>query len=145
MIFEQPYVNEALMLILGAVLGWLPNRKKNKVDTKLIEVQVLEKAIQVINKDVVLPLRENQRLLLEDYESLRKTIIILRNAINKMHYCPAASNCPIKHELQKSEGINAKGTKRKPATNRQREPNRPRDDTDDEDTTDDSEVEPYTR
>lgn len=117
----EQYISEAVMLILGAVLGWFPNRKKQKVDTKQIEVQVLENALQVLNKDVVEPLRENQRLLQEDYTKLNVKFKILQDALSQMYKCRIAHSCPIRLQLQKSEGLDGKGYDNRPPTYRARD------------------------
>lgn len=117
----EQYVTEALMLILGALVGWLPNRKKQKVDTKQIEVDVLEKSLQVLNKDVVKPLRDNLELLQIDNAEINKQLTILKNAINKMYSCRFLSTCPIRIELSKSEGSNRKGNTSRPRSNRPRD------------------------
>ncbi|MFV0329665.1 MAG: hypothetical protein ACK5KL_07570, partial [Dysgonomonas sp.] len=83
----EQYISEAVMLILGAFLGWLPNRKKQKVDTKQIEVDVLEKSLQVLDKNVVQPLLRNMELLQNDNASISQQLNVLKNAINKMYKC----------------------------------------------------------
>jgi len=121
MILDQPYITEALMLVLGAVLGWLPNRNKNKADTRKVEVEVLTTSLQTLRNDVVEPLKVELKSLREDYDSINKTLKTLQNAINKMYGCPALPHCPIRVELQKQDR-NGKNGKPKQPTNRQREP-----------------------
>lgn len=119
----EQYITEALMLILGALVGWFPNRKKQKVDTKQIEVEVLEKSLQILNKDVVEPLRNNLELLRSEYTELNNRLKKFQDAINKMYNCRNLAGCPIRIELQKSENNNRRGN-----TDKQRA-NRPRDST----------------
>ena len=137
----EQYISEALMLILGTFLGWFPNRKKQKVDTKEIEVQVLEKAIQVLNKDVVDPLRENMKLLQADNDKFLKQLKRLQHAINQMYKCRIVDTCPIRVELQKSERANRKGHDNRPPTYRARDSTDNERDKAGDDSTEDSEIE----
>lgn len=117
----EQYISEAVMLILGAFLGWLPNRKKQKVDTKQIEVDVLEKSLQVLDKNVVQPLLKNMELLQEENASISQQLKVLKNAINKMYKCRTLDACPIRIELQKSEGGDRKGNSNRPPAYRPRD------------------------
>lgn len=136
----EQYISEAVMLILGAFLGWFPNRKKQKVDTKQIEVQVLENALQVLNKDVVEPLRENQRLLLEDYNKLSIQFKKLQHAISQMYKCRTLDSCPIRFELQKHEGVDRKGYDNRPTAYRARDSTRRENNKGDNDSSDNSDT-----
>lgn len=121
MIFEQ-YISEIVMLVVGALVGWFPNRKKQRVDVRQIEVDVLEKAIQVLNKDVVEPLTDRFTDLQGDYSKLLKELRCLKNAINKAYNCRYVASCPIRDELQNNRiEPKPKGGRKQP-TNRQREP-----------------------
>lgn len=117
----EQYITEALMLILGALVGWFPNRKKQKVDTKQIEVEVLEKALIVIEKNVVEPLTNRFILLQTENDITNQNLKKLQNAINKMYNCRSLSNCPIRIELSKPEGNNRKGNAGRPRANRPRD------------------------
>lgn len=123
----EQYLGEVLTGVVTALITYFSTRKKNKVDTKQIEVDVLEKSLQVLNKDVVQPLRENLELLQDDYSVITQKLNTLQNAINKMYSCRSLSACPIRIELSKSEKPNRKGN-----SNRTRG-NRPRDSTSGED------------
>jgi len=103
----EQYIPELMTLVLGAFLGWFPNRKKQRVDTKQIEVDVLEKSLQVLHKDVVEPLTARFVLLQEDYGNVLVQLKQLRNAIEKMHNCRYVNECPIRRELQndKANGL----------------------------------------
>ncbi|MDR3057758.1 MAG: hypothetical protein LBU84_06415 [Prevotella sp.] len=131
------------MLVLGAVLGWLPNRNKNKADTRKVETEVLTTSLQTLRNDVVEPLRVELKTLREDYDSINKTLKTLQNAINKMYGCPALPSCPIRVELQKQDR-NGKNRKPKQPTNRQREPVDKDNDESSDSSTIDSETEYYT-
>ena len=140
----EQYITEILVLIVGAFVGWFPNRKKQKVDTKQIEVDVLEKALQVLNKDVVQPLRDNLELLRVENSGISKELKTLKNAVNKMYTCRSLSNCPIRIELQKPDKNNGrKGSNAKPTTNRQREPSGGENDTTGDSAADDGEDQPH--
>ncbi len=121
MIFEQ-YIGELIVAIGSAATTWLISRKKQKVDTKKIEIEILEKSLQILNKDVVEPLQDRLVLLQNDYTSLNKNLKRLQDAINKMYNCRLLPSCPIRAELQKQENSVRKGNNRKQPTNRQREP-----------------------
>ncbi len=120
----EQYIPELMTLVLGAFLGWFPNRKKQRVDTKQIEVDVLEKSLQVLHKDVVEPLTERFVLLQNDYNDVLTQLKLLKNAIEKMHNCRFVADCPIRFELQNRQNGNRQGYRRQPTTNRQREPDR---------------------
>lgn len=141
----EQYITEILVLIVGAFVGWFPNRKKQKVDTKQIEVDVLEKSLQVLNKDVVQPLRDNLELLRVEYSELSKDFKKIKNAVNKMYSCRHLTSCPISLELQKSDKNNGnrKGNGGKPTTNRQREPVDRENDTSGDSAADDGEDQPH--
>lgn len=117
----EQYISEAVMLILGAILGWLPNRKKQKVDTKQIEVEVLEKALQVLQKDVVSPLTNRLVSLQEENETISKTLKKLQNAINQMYKCRLLESCPIRFQLQGTKTTDRKGSSSRPGSNRPRD------------------------
>jgi hypothetical protein len=121
MIFEQ-YISEIVMLVVGALVGWFPNRKKQRVDVRQIEVDVLEKAIQVLNNDVVEPLTGRFTSLQDDYSKLLKEIRCLKNAINKAYNCRHVADCPIRNELQSGKTESKSRSRIKQPTNRQREP-----------------------
>ncbi len=118
----EQYIPELMTLVLGAFLGWFPNRKKQRVDTKQIEVDVLEKSLQVLHKDVVEPLTARFVLLQEDYGNVLVQLKQLRNAIEKMHNCRYVNECPIRRELQNDKANGNTHYRRRTPTNRQREP-----------------------
>ena len=118
----EQYISELIMLVVGAFVGWFPNRKKQRVDTKQIEVEVLEKAIQVLNKDVVDPLTDRFSSLQDDYSKLLKELRCLKNAINKAYNCRYVASCPIRDELQNNKADSKSRSRIKQPTNRQREP-----------------------
>lgn len=143
MIFEQ-YIGEALVAVISLTTGWLVGLKKQRVDTKKIEVDVLEQALQVLQKDVVQPLRESLTIVQNENKELGLSLKKLQNAINKMYTCHALANCPIRIELSKSEGSNRKGRDQRQPTNRQREPVDRENDTTDNSSEVDSDTEPHT-
>ena len=112
----------ALTLILGAVLGWLPRRRKDRADAKRVEVDVLEAAIQTLNRTVVDPLAERFNLLQDDYEKVIKELRLLKNAINKAYNCKHVAVCPVRVELQRQEKFTRPRNGGKHSTHRQREP-----------------------
>ncbi|WP_165027085.1 hypothetical protein [Dysgonomonas sp. ZJ279] len=115
------YVGELFSAVVAALITYFSTRKRQKVDTKQIEVDVLEKALQVIQKDVVEPLTKRLALLQKENETTNKYLNKLQNAINKMYNCRSLSNCPIRIELQKPEGNNRKGNVIKSRANRPRD------------------------
>lgn len=121
MIFEQ-YISEIVMLVVGALVGWFPNRKRQHVDIRQIEVDVLEKAIQVLNNDVVTPMTDRFNVLQDDYSKLLKELRCLKNAINKAYTCRYVADCPIRGELQNNKAESKSRSRNKQSTNRQREP-----------------------
>lgn len=117
----EQYIGEVLTAVVAALITYFSTRKKQKVDTKQIEVDVLEKSLQVLNKDVVEPLRHNLELLQLENQTIAKELKNLRNAINKMYSCRSLSNCPIRLELSKSEGGSRKTNVNRPGSNRPRD------------------------
>lgn len=143
MILEQ-YVGEALVALISVITGWAIGLKRQRVDTKKIEVEVLEKSLQVMQKDVVEPLRASLGIVQNHYSELSKNFDTLKNAVNKMYNCRSLSNCPIRVELQKSDKNNGnrKARNGKPPTNRQREPSGRENDSPGDSTADDGEDQP---
>lgn len=127
MFFEQ-YIGELIVAIGTAATTWMISRKKQQVDTKKIEVEVLEKAIQVINKDVVAPLRESLVLQQRETESISQKLKKLQHAVSKIYNCNYLHLCPVRSWLRKQEAVDGKSQQRKQPTNRQREPVDPSDD-----------------
>jgi len=121
-IFEQ-YIGEALVSVLGVAVGWLAGRGKQRADTKKIEVEILEKSLQVIDREVVRPLGDRLSVVQEAYNVIEQKLNRLQNAINKMYSCHALPNCPIRAELQKPKNRTGKAGNAKPATVRQRKRN----------------------
>ncbi len=97
------YLPEALMLVLGALVGWFPTRRKQRADTRRVEIEVLEAAIKTLNTTVVEPLAARLNTLQDDYEELIEELRRLKNAINKAYNCKHITSCPIRDELQRQE------------------------------------------
>lgn len=141
--FLEQYTGELIAFatgISGIVIGWLTKRKSEKASIKSMEVNIFEKMLQVINADVVDPLRKELAIVREEREEDRNEIKTLRDVLRKIHTCRNNANCPIVFELQKHENNKRKGTIRKPTTNRQREPGSGEDNEDDNNSTDNSET-----
>ena len=116
------YTGEVITLVAGGVIGWLSTFRRQRADTKQVEVDVLEKALMTINEKVVQPLTDRFSALQGDYETVLRELKQLRNAITKMYICRHVTDCPIKLELQVQQADDRKSKRRKQPTNRQREP-----------------------
>lgn len=121
MILEQ-YIGELMVAIISTSTTWFITRHKQRADTKKIEVEVLEKALQVLNADVVLPLRVELKKVQGENVTISYELKKLRNAIAKLYNCRWLDACPIRVELRRQEDSDRKGQKRQQPTNRQREP-----------------------
>lgn len=117
----EQYLGEMFSAILAALITYFSTRKRQKVDTKQIEVDVLEKSLKVIHADVVEPLSERFKLLQDDYSEINKQLIRLQNAINQMYKCRMLESCPIRVKLQDTKTSNRKGNSSRAGSNRPRD------------------------
>ncbi len=67
--------------------------KKKEAETDRAEIENMEKILKIQIEYIVEPLKK-------EINGLRKTINILRLALEKIGVCPHAAGCPVKHELQ---------------------------------------------
>lgn len=125
----EPYIGQILVALAATISGWLVGRRKQQADTKKVEVEVLERALQVLEKDVVEPLRNNMNKVQDDYlklhENYKKVLIKLnrlQDAITEMYGCPHLSICPIRRKLSKHKSRDDERDQREHPANRQREP-----------------------
>lgn len=141
MIFEQ-YIGEAIVAIISVTTGWFVGLKKQKADTKKIEIEILEKSLEVVQTKVIEPLSERLAIAEESIKKISNERNKLYEAIEKMYKCRLFSTCPIRVELQKSNlyTTNRQGANSQRPTNRQREPVDETDDESGNDSTDDSEA-----
>lgn len=120
--FLEQYVGELVVAIITSASTWVLTRHKQRADTKKIEVEVLQKAIQVLNVDVVIPLQNRLKLSEERCDKISSKLTMLQNAFSKIYNCRHLPDCPIRIELRDQENRRRKGSAGKPSTNRQREP-----------------------
>ena len=121
MILEQ-YIGELIVGVGTAVSTWFISRHKQRVDQKKIEIEILEKALQILEKDVVQPLRNELKTVREESEKVSKALKTLQHAISKMYGCHSLPTCPVRIFLRDQENSSRKGKHIRQPTNRQREP-----------------------
>ena len=97
------YIGEVIVAVVSAVIAWFAGRRQQKSEARRIEVEVLEKAIQVINRDVVTPLELRLKATQDELESVRQACKKLQYAINKIYDCNSLPSCPVINELQRQE------------------------------------------
>jgi Flp pilus assembly protein TadB len=116
------YLGEMLVAAASGLIAWFASRRQQKNETRRIEVDVLEKALQVINKDVVEPLEERLGKAQEDLKRLSESFKKLQHAINKIYECRYLSSCPVGAELQRQKGNQQAAVQRNQRTRGQRQP-----------------------
>ncbi len=67
--------------------------KKKDAETDAAEIENIEKILKIQIEYIVEPLKK-------EINGLRRTINVLRFALEKIGVCPHAAGCPVKHELQ---------------------------------------------
>jgi hypothetical protein len=125
--FLEQYIGELIVAAVTSAGTWVLTRHRQKVDTKRIEVDVLQKAIQVLNADVVTPLQHRLELSEDRYDKISTKLTKLQNAVSKRYSCRYLPVCPVCIELRNQEKRDRKDGRRKPSANRQREPDDPKD------------------
>jgi len=118
----EQYLWPALAGLIGSVVTWILSLRRQKADIKRIEVEILEKALDTLNKKVVEPLGKRYNLLQDKYDNISKEFDDFKQAVNKRFSCRHLDTCPIMLELQRLERGGRKIYGHSERTNRQREP-----------------------
>lgn len=139
----EAYIGQGILAIATAFAAWFFSRKRQKVDTRKVEVEVLENSLRVVEANVVKPLRDQIEYLQERDKSINLKLAKLQNALNKIYRCHFLHSCPVRNELQSPEKPHGKKGSGKVPTNRQREHPGGEDDPGSDDTTEESEPHPY--
>jgi Flp pilus assembly protein TadB len=105
---DNYYIGEIAVAAISAMIAWVAGRRQQKSEARRIEVEVLEKAIQTIDRDVVSPLAQRLRETQQELEKLEKSCKQLQDAINKIYDCDSLPSCPVVAELRRQEGGHAK-------------------------------------
>jgi hypothetical protein len=100
---DNYFIGEIAVVAVSAVIAWFAGRRQQKVEARRMEVEVLEKAIQVINRDVIAPLEAHFEKALNELSEMKSTCEKLRHAINKMYNCGSLPSCPVDAELRRQK------------------------------------------
>lgn len=115
----EQYIWSIAATVITGFLGFFFGRRRQQAETKKIEIEILENALQIINKDVVEPLRESLAIAQDEIKKIRPLFNKLQNAINKIYECSSLPDCPVHTELQKFEGNIRTDAQRKERPDRQ--------------------------
>jgi hypothetical protein len=119
---DNYYIGEIAVVAVSSFLAWFAGRRQQKVEARRMEVEVLEKAIQVINRDVIEPLGTHLEKVRRDLSEMEATCEKLQYAINRIYDCGNFPTCPVDVELrrQKDEHGEPTGQAVKPSRQRKR-------------------------